>query len=489
MNEYKSSGEFITKLETKNYKIGSFDVFLDKSKALLETYCPDSTDELLKKLPTTLRASIVDKKSNDYVGFISTIDMNNQNGYTSILLETNQELKNEELEEILEEYKNFLFNDLGISQIKVLIVVNGKQIKQEHKDIISKSIQPKSENLKIGIEDQEKSRFKEMGYNIPNLSLPCTLIDSNQTIGIIGLTNLIWSNRRANLQMFFNKEISDDFIQEFAPKVINEYLQYLHDSNLYSVSMSVSGSNKKMLDVITNSNMNYYASIPYAASYEDKVETNYLFENYPDMIKENEIYLPENKIIRNEPIIEQRLSEVINLKNGFFALVPAAFEKRNIDINKVVKGHIEAMQNRNEFSIPVGEDKYMIQEGNGKYGMSKAVQNYSYILFDNNLNYSGYINILRQNAKNAEVEMGIKPELQNLGLGTALLTGFSEELFDKGYMSVTGSVFDFNTPSKRMCEKIAKFSGKRIGGYYINGKLWDMNMYTKENESEFKIHK
>ena len=34
MNEYKSSGEFITKLETKNYKIESFDVFLDSSKAL-----------------------------------------------------------------------------------------------------------------------------------------------------------------------------------------------------------------------------------------------------------------------------------------------------------------------------------------------------------------------------------------------------------------------------------------------------------------------
>ena len=83
----------------------------------------------------------------------------------------------------------------------------------------------------------------------------------------------------------------------------------------------------------------------------------------------------------NEPVIEKSLSEVIDLKNDFFALKPTVFEKRNVDINKVVKSHIEAMQNRNNFSIPVGEDKYMIQEGNGKYGMSKAVQNYSYILF------------------------------------------------------------------------------------------------------------
>ena len=129
MNEYKSSGEFITKLETKNYKIGSFDVFLDKSKALLEFNNPNKSDELLKKMPTTLRASIVGKESNDYIGFISTIDMNNQNGYTSIILETKQELTNEELEEILEEYKNYLLNDLGISQIKDLIIVNKDKVR------------------------------------------------------------------------------------------------------------------------------------------------------------------------------------------------------------------------------------------------------------------------------------------------------------------------------------------------------------------------
>ncbi len=34
MNEYKSSNEFISKLETKNFKIGSFDVYLDNLKDL-----------------------------------------------------------------------------------------------------------------------------------------------------------------------------------------------------------------------------------------------------------------------------------------------------------------------------------------------------------------------------------------------------------------------------------------------------------------------
>ena len=34
--EYKSSGEFIPKLYTDNFMIGSFDVYLDKSKGLIE---------------------------------------------------------------------------------------------------------------------------------------------------------------------------------------------------------------------------------------------------------------------------------------------------------------------------------------------------------------------------------------------------------------------------------------------------------------------
>ena len=51
-------------------------------------------------------------------------------------------------------------------------------------------------------------------------------------------------------------------------------------------------------------------------------------------------------------------------------------------------------------------------------------------------------------------------------------------------MSVTSAVFDFNTKSKGLNEKFSKFDGKRIGAYYINGKLWDMNYYTKINEEE-----
>ena len=67
--EYISSNEFIKKLETKNYEIGSFDVYLEKSKELIEQnndkIKKNIDDDLLKVMPTTYRASIIDKQNKE----------------------------------------------------------------------------------------------------------------------------------------------------------------------------------------------------------------------------------------------------------------------------------------------------------------------------------------------------------------------------------------------------------------------------------------
>ena len=68
------------------------------------------------------------------------------------------------------------------------------------------------------------------------------------------------------------------------------------------------------------------------------------------------------------------------------------------------------MKNREEFAIPLGEDKY--------------IMNYSYILLDNFNNYCGYVSILRANCFNAEIEIGIVPSLQRRGIGTKVISKF-----------------------------------------------------------------
>ena len=117
--------------------------------------------------------------------------------------------------------------------------------------------------------------------------------------------------------------------------------------------------------------------------------------------------------------------------------------------------------------------------------------NFNYVLLDGNNNYAGYINILRGNANksNAEIEIGIKPGLQKLGLGKRVLNTFYEQLFSIGYASVTSAVFSFNEPSLRLHEKVAKLDGVRIESYYINDSLWDMSFYSKVNDLSENRHK
>lgn len=476
--EYKSSGEFIPKLYTDNFMIGSFDVYLDKSKELIEKN--KNLEGLLDKMPTSLRASIVSKEDNSYLGFISVLNMNNENGYTSLVLVLENTLEELKTNEIVDKYKEFLLNDLGITDIKDYLLVNGNTTIEENHDVISVDILLSDDNLRDGIDEKEKAKLIEEGYNIPNLQIPCTIMDDNECVGLIGLTNLIWSNRRANLQVFVDKEKDESYIRDVIPGVIDEYLNYVHNRNLYNVSMSVSGSDTNMMNVILDSNMNFYASIPYASNYKGSVESNYLFQSYPGMEKGNGLYLPENKIVTGE--VSKDFKSVIDLGNGYIAMSPKVFEENNIDLSGIVKSHMGAMQDRDRFTIPLGEDKYIIQEGNGNYGISKAVNNFTYVMLDKDMNYVGYTNILRENALNAEIEMALKNEYQSKGIGTSMTKKFCEELFKNGYMSVSVAVFDFNTKSKGISQNIFKFDGKRIGAYYINGKLWDMNLYTRENE-------
>ena len=114
--EYRSSGEFIPKLYTDNFMIGSFDVYLDKSKGLIEKN--KNLEGLLDKMPTSLRASIVSREDNSYLGFISVLNMNNENGYTSLVLVLENALEELKTNEIVDKYKEFLLNDLGITDIK-----------------------------------------------------------------------------------------------------------------------------------------------------------------------------------------------------------------------------------------------------------------------------------------------------------------------------------------------------------------------------------
>lgn len=139
--EYFSSNRFIPKLETKNYYLGSFDVFLERAKETMKNYEQSleaidyyGPDDLLSLLPTSLRASIVSKETGDYVGFISAIDVDNQNSIASIHFEVDKKLLSEDVEEILDTYEEFLSNSLNIKRRKDLVVLNKNAVIYEEGD-------------------------------------------------------------------------------------------------------------------------------------------------------------------------------------------------------------------------------------------------------------------------------------------------------------------------------------------------------------------
>lgn len=478
---------FIAKLQTNNYLIGSFDAYIELSKELIKSNSGISAEEvetILKNMPTTYRAAITNK-NGDYIGYIGLYNVDAKNNTSSIRFEVNNDLSKDDKNEILNEFKKYLSDSLNITEIEELMYTTNKQTEVEKKEIVpSSNIIISNELLIPGISEQDLEKFSQ-DYTIPKLQLPFTIKNNDRTIGIIGLSSLIWSNKRANLNIFLDKGLGDDISNELSGYIIDDYINYVHNSNVHNITLSVNGSNKNMLEILSNTNMNYYGQIPFAAINGNNIESNLMFQHIPNMKKDRGILIPDNNsiLLSSLDTDKKELSERIDLGNGFKMISPKSFEKEGIDSNKVLQEHIKAMQNREGFTVPLGEDKYFLQKGNGNYGISKALMNYSYVVLDENNSYSGYINILRSNAngKNVEVEIGIDPKLQHKGLGTVVINRFYDELFSTGVASVTSAVFEFNNPSIKLHEKVAELNGIRLESYYVNGKLWNMNLYSKTN--------
>ncbi len=480
---------FIVKLQTEKYIIGSFDAYLNRSKKLIKensNLSDEEVDIIIKSMPTTYRAAITDKNEH-FIGYIGLFNVDAKNNISSIRLEVNNNLEQNDKNEILNEFKKYLFESLNINYIEEFIYKSKKSTEIKKMNVIPKSnIIIPNKFLVPGISEETLEKFSE-SYSIPKLQMPFTIKSNNRVIGIVGLSNLIWPNKRANLKIFLDKNLGTDISNELSGYIIDDYVNYVHESNIHNITISVNGSNQTMLEILNNTNMNYYGQIPFSAINDERLESSLMFQHIPNMKKDNGIIIPNNKSVSLSSLDTEKkeIAEQIELSNGFKLVSPKLFEDTEMDSNQILEDHIKAMQNREEFSIPLGEDKYILQKGNGNYGISKAMMNYSYILLDENNNYSGYINILRNNAngKNAEIEIGIDPKLQHKGLGTIVINSFYDELFSIGYASVTSAVFEFNNPSIKLHEKVAELNGIRLDAYYINGKLWDMNFYSKINNS------
>ena len=369
--------------------------------------------------------------------------------------------------------------------------------------------------LNCGISQQDAKMFEEEGKDAEKLACLYTIKVGNQTCGVIGLKSLLWANKRAELIVYLSKELEFDVLKYIIPVAIDKYLKFLSNIGLESIVYNADPEDKFMLYLVSNSLLNYICTLPYYFEDENGTHSSFLFEYYPKMQKKFSIKC-ESKMSSKEgsmklkdlsDIIREKLKITIEDDNGIIqenlsqkidempkklplddvlfsdsnyrAVSPQYLTGNEKNINDFVWGYIEALQNRENLSIPLGEDKYFIQEGNGKYGASKQFLNFDYIVLDKNNNFVGYCNRLGTDGRNARIDIAISPKYQNMGIGTKLLSCYYDELFRAGYLSVTSYVFDFNEASKKLHDKLATHVGTRKNSYYSYGRLWDMNIYVK----------
>ena len=488
--------DFVEKFTAGEYKIGSFDSFIDDTVKLISKnngISVKNAKKFIGSFPVYFRAAIVDQ-NNDYIGYITLFNVDPSTNTTSIRFEVNKDISVTDKTTIVETFKNWVKSSLNYNSFQKEIFISPEYKEEKDNKIEYKANFIMNNNLLIsGIDNKVYNYFNDY-YKIPDLILPFTIKSSDKVLGIVGLCNVNYHNRRANLCIYFDKNIHDDIRNYLTSSVIDDYIDYVHNSNIHNLTIAIAGHDKSKLEIVNDSKMNYFGYIPYGSiNYDGIVESKFMFQHTPNMENNKNIVLPKN-IAKKETFFSTQKKEVdpiVEIGDDYRLVSPKVFNEIGININDIIDGHINALKNRYNFSIPLGEDKYIFQKGNGLYGISKDVLNYTYILLDKNNNYSGYINVLRNNANknNAEIEIGIKPGLQSKGLGKRVLTEFYDQLFSIGYASVTSAVFSFNEPSLKLHEKVAKLDGIRIESYYINGKLWDMSFYSKINDLSEKKKK
>ncbi len=128
---------FITKLQTDKYLIGSFDAYIETSKELIKNNSNLSSEEIdtiLKSMPTLYRAAITNK-NGDYVGYIGLYNVDAKNNTASIRFEVNQNLEKEDKNEVLNEFKRYLLESLSIIEIEELVYKTTEQTEIEKKNL------------------------------------------------------------------------------------------------------------------------------------------------------------------------------------------------------------------------------------------------------------------------------------------------------------------------------------------------------------------
>lgn len=478
---------FIPKIVIGNFKIGSFDIYKDLAKKLImENSLVDDSEasKIMDSLADSYRASIV-YKDGSYIGFIGLYNVDESRHMASIHLETSSNIISvQDKNSILRAYMDWVTYSLHLNIIKEMTYVDFLHKRVEAIPLSFPNVSlPFNPLLLPGISLRTLQLFsKQYPNDILDLELSFSIKYRDKIIAIIGLSDIIWSNESATLNLYLNKEIDSSYYTILSNHVINDYLDYIHSMNIHNVSCRIPSTDKERLAIINASNMNFYGQIPFSVLDGKEITSSILFQHIPGMLRDEQTLLPLPVSCKEKLFHTTRshLKRILSV-NPYYKLVsPRMFCRLGIDMCSVLENHILAMLDREYFTKPLLEDKYILNS----CSLFNRFKNFTYFLLDNHGRYHGFVNIIKKevNNRNIEIVVGIDPLSQHNGLGTIVLDSIYKELFSVGYASVTTTSLSCNTTFLHLNRKLAEFCGIRLESYYLNGHLCNMHYYTKVND-------
>ena len=467
----KEKDNFLVKLESSNFLIGSFDAYIDETKKLIiiDSNLPDSAaEEIINSMTNGFRAAIT-SKDEEYIGYIGLYDINFEMMSASIRFEVNRKLSSDEKEEILDKFKNFLSLSSNINVIdEITYIASGKKLIERIPKPSDRTIKPDSPYL-IEYCDSKNLSYPFMIYS--NSS------DTEKALGVIGLSKVDYINRCATLHIYLDSYAEDTTSDLPLPEIINKYVRYIHELNFHNVNILVSESDKKVLELLNRSEMKCCGEIPYSAFDGNNLVSSIVFQHTPEMNKEN----GENAVIQNMSCPLPTVSSTMNLpesiKIGDYKILKPSLLP-NEKINFLLHGLMEAMKDRERFVIPYGLDYRFIE----KDFLEEELKKYSYIILAPDDSFAGFINISKNNGRNVEAKFGFAQKINNLVNSGTLVKMFCNELFSYGVASITIPVTAYNGSD------IYNFLSRNTTANcalsecsYLNSSYWDLYCYVIVN--------
>lgn len=466
---------FIEKLSTFDYEIGSLNVFYGDIVNLIsrkQNVTFIKAKSILNDLKLNSRAAIVEKDTNKLVGYIGIKNIDIYKSKIQIEKDFFFDIDEEKKEEIEKVYCHWVKQNYGNKEFADSISLDINIGKITHS------------NLFPGISIGNSITIKKWNGHLSNLFYPCSIIsDNKEFIGAIGLSDYSANSRKGTLNVIVDPSMPDSIKIKFIPEIINSYLDYAHSLNIHNITFALSASDQLGMEILKNTKMHLFAEVP--LSFYDRstnvMESKLLYQHVPG-IKLHDIEVTGLKLTGSIDVFPFRKNKV-HLFNGFKLLNPDLLMLCDIDINYIVDSHINALKDRFNFAIPIGEDNYIYNRGNENEGIYKKVLEFDYVILDSKNNYCGFIKDMKKapESRTAEIAIGIVPKYQGIGLGKDALENYYDQLFSQGYVSISSIVYDFNEKSKRLHDKLAQFNGVRIESNMAFGRLYDSNYYTAIN--------